>query len=327
MPVPAVIESTLNAFIVTPVVAAVVPTNLHPFHIPPVVLPGVISILAPDASTAAAPPAYVICNALTPAVVTGKPLVDNATISVVCAALANKLTELAAAILNVLLPLAVNVPVEVNPVVPMLPTLALPVPVFNVPATLTPVPVTTNTLAVPIADMLTFPLAAGILTFELPFACTPNKFPPVMLPVVVIALDPAAMIPMILPPEMLPVVVIVLLPAAIIPMILPPEMLPVVVIVLLPAAIIPIILPPVMLPVPVFNVPVMLAPVPVTTRVVLPADTMFTLPLTAGMLTLLVPFDTVAVTPVNAAPLPTNPVAVIYPFAKLTEKLAFDCRG
>ena len=28
--------------------------------------------------------------------------------------------------------------------------------------------------------------------------------------------------------------------------------------------------------------------------------------------------------PVNAEPLPTNPVAVMYPFAKLAEKLAFE---
>ena len=76
-----------------------------------------------------------------------------------------------------------------------------------------------------------------------------------------------------------------------------------------------------------FPVPVILAPVPVTTNVVFPAATMFTLPSIAGILTLLVPFDTVALTSVNAAPLPTNPVAVIYPFAKLAEKLAFDCKG
>ena len=41
----------------------------------------------------------------------------------------------------------------------------------------------------------------------------------------------------------------------------------------------------------VLNVPVIFAPVPVTTTVVLPADTILTLPSATGMLTLLVPFD------------------------------------
>ena len=44
--------------------------------------------------------------------------------------------------------------------------------------TLAPVPVTTNTLAVPTADILTFPLAAGIFTLLLPFANTPKILPP-----------------------------------------------------------------------------------------------------------------------------------------------------
>ena len=47
--------------------------------------------------------------------------------------------------------------------------LMLPLPVFNVPATLTPVPVTTNMFALPTADMLTFPFAAGMFTLLLPF--------------------------------------------------------------------------------------------------------------------------------------------------------------
>ena len=46
----------------------------------------------------------------------------------------------------------------------------LPVPVFNVPATFTPVPVTTRIFALPTAEILTLPFAAGMLTFELPFA-------------------------------------------------------------------------------------------------------------------------------------------------------------
>ena len=204
----------------------------------------------------------------------------------------------------------------------ILPTVALPV-MFAVPVMFAPVPVTTSTLALPTALILTFPLAAGILTLLLPLACGPIKLPafklpeifavplifapvpvivnvvlptaaivtlpfavamltlllplasgpiklpPVILPVpvitplpnpklptlafpvVVIVLDPAAIIPIILPPVILPVVVIVLDPAAIIPIILPPVILPVVVIEFEPAAIIPIILPPVILPVPV----------------------------------------------------------------------------
>ena len=70
----------------------------------------------------------------------------------------------------------------ISPAVPKLPTLALPV-AFNVPATLTPVPVTTATLALPATEMLTLPLAAGILMFVLPFACGPIKLPAVTLPV------------------------------------------------------------------------------------------------------------------------------------------------
>ena len=69
--------------------------------------------------------------------------------------------------------------------------LILPLPVFNVPATLTPVPVTTNTLALPTADILTLPFAAGILTLLLPFASGPiklvaDKLPVILAPVVVI---------------------------------------------------------------------------------------------------------------------------------------------
>ena len=40
---------------------------------------------------------------------------------------------------------------------------------LQVPATLTPVPVITTILALPTAEILTLPFAAGILTFELPF--------------------------------------------------------------------------------------------------------------------------------------------------------------
>ena len=46
---------------------------------------------------------------------------------------------------------------------------------------LAPVPVTTNTLALPTADMFTLPLAAGILTFEFPLANTPTKLAAIIL--------------------------------------------------------------------------------------------------------------------------------------------------
>ena len=48
-------------------------------------------------------------------------------------------------------------------------TAKLPV-MFAVPKMFAPVPVTTNMFALPIADMLTFPFAVGILTLLLPFA-------------------------------------------------------------------------------------------------------------------------------------------------------------
>jgi len=52
-----------------------------------------------------------------------------------------------------------------------------------VPATFIPVPVTTTTLALPADEMLTFPFAAVMPTFEFPFANTPTKLPEVILPV------------------------------------------------------------------------------------------------------------------------------------------------
>ena len=132
-------------------------------------------------------------------------------------------------------------------------------------------------------------------------ACTRfPKFalPLVILPVVVIALDPAAIIPMILPPVILPLVVILLEPAAIVPIILPPVMFPV-----------PIITPEpkpklLTLALPVaFNVPDTLTPVPVITSVVLPAAVIFTFPLAVGMYTFEFPF----------AKEPIKLLAVIFP--------------
>ena len=54
-------------------------------------------------------------------------------------------------------------------VAPILPTLALPV-AFSVPVMLAPVPVTVTMFALPAAEIFTLPLAAGMLTFDVPFA-------------------------------------------------------------------------------------------------------------------------------------------------------------
>ena len=81
---------------------------------------------------------------------------------------------LPAAMIPMMLPAVIlPVPVIIPLPNPRLPTLALPVPVLSVPATFTPVPVTTRILALPTALMLTLPLAAGMLMFELPLACAP----------------------------------------------------------------------------------------------------------------------------------------------------------
>ena len=69
-------------------------------------------------------------------------------------------------------------------VAPILPRLALP-DALNVPETLAPVVVTTTTFAVPPTVIAIFPLAL-IAMLELPLACGPTKFPPVILPVAVI---------------------------------------------------------------------------------------------------------------------------------------------
>ena len=131
------------------------------------------------------------------------------------------------------------------------------------PVIFAPVEVTTNTLGVPPTEVITFPPAVGMLTFELPLANTPRMLPPVILPVVVIVLEPAAMVPMMLPPVMLPL-------ATIKPSV--PK---------LPTFALPVTL----------AVPVILAPVAVTTRTLaLPPTETFTFPLAVGMFTFDVPF-------------------------------------
>ena len=161
----------------------------------------------------------------------------------------------------------VNVPLTVKlPPNTPLPDTFKSAPVTKLPVTLAvpdmfaPVPVTTR-VVLPTAVRFIFPLALGMLTLLLPFACDPSKLPPVILAVVVIVFAPAAIIPMILPPVMLPVAVIK--PA----------------VSKLPTIVLPVTL----------AVPVMLAPVPVTTNVVLPTAVILTLPLAEGMFTLLFP--------------------------------------
>ena len=188
--------------------------------------------------------------------------------------------------------------VKIPRAAPMLPTLALP-DAFNVPATLTPVAVTTTTLAVPIAEILTLPLAAGMFTFELPFACGPIKLPTVALPVdriVPAILMPVAVITttfavpatskLMFPPAAgmltsefplarLPMKVFALITLA--PEILPPDPDPVVILL---AERFPV----------TFAVPSMFAPVPVTTRMLaLPEALTVTLAL-LNVLTFAVPF-------------------------------------
>ena len=87
-----------------------------------------------------------------------------------------------------------------TPVVPKLPTLALP-DTDRVPATLIPVLVITISLGVPPAEILIFPFAAGILILLLPFAKIPIKLPAVILPVAVIISVP--ILPILALPETL----------------------------------------------------------------------------------------------------------------------------
>ena len=61
--------------------------------------------------------------------------------------------------------------------------LILPLPVFNVPATLTPIPVTVI-VVLPAAAIVTFPFAVAMFTLLLPFARLPIKLPLVVLPVI-----------------------------------------------------------------------------------------------------------------------------------------------
>ena len=69
-----------------------------------------------------------------------------------------------------------------------LPAVRLPV-MLAVPVILAPVPVITRTLALPVALMLTLPLADGMLTFELPLASIPFVTLPEILPTKVVAIN------------------------------------------------------------------------------------------------------------------------------------------
>ena len=146
--------------------------------------------------------------------------------------------------------LAVILPVAIiSPLVPKLPTFALPV-AFNVPATLIPVPVTTTTFALPTAEILTLPLAAGISTLLLP------------LLILLVLTDIQLKLPLPLVERTCPLLppVIMTLPTA-------PRLAT-------PATTNPVVprFPTLALPV-AFNVPVTFTPVPVTTNIFeLPAD-------------------------------------------------------
>ena len=85
-------------------------------------------------------------------------------------------------VVNTRLP-ALTFPVTLAlPAVIRFPPVTFPV-AFSVPATFTPVPVATSIFALPATDKLMLPFAAGILTFEFPFACGPIKLPAVTFPV------------------------------------------------------------------------------------------------------------------------------------------------
>ena len=68
-----------------------------------------------------------------------------------------------------------------------LPAVRLP-EMLAVPVILAPVPVITSTLALPVALILTLPLADGMLTFELPLASIPVTLP-TTLPTKVVAIN------------------------------------------------------------------------------------------------------------------------------------------
>ena len=164
--------------------------------LPPVTLPvAVINPAVPKLPTLALPvPVLRVPATLTPVPVTTRVLLLTAD-NVMFAFVVIEMFELPLATVAMIFP-AVTLPVPViwpEPK-PKLPTLALPVPVLKVPATLTPVPVTTRIFALPTAEILTLPFAAGILTFELPFARGPIRLPALMLPVPVLKV-PATLTP------------------------------------------------------------------------------------------------------------------------------------
>ena len=177
--------------------------------------------------------------------------------------------------------------------------------------------------ALPTALILTLPLAAGMPTFELPFATGPIKLPTLTLPVAVIAVILALVAP-ILPTLALPVtfnVPATLTPvevATILAVALPAtktETLAFAVIVTfeLPLASVPTKLAATRLPVKL-PVPATLTPVPVTTTMfAFPIALIVTLPFAAGMLTFELPFAIVGpgngITPVSKLPLPEKKLA------------------
>ena len=212
-------------------------------------------------------------------------------------------------------------------------TIKLPV-AFNVPEIFAPVPVTTNTLALPTALILTLPLATGMFILLLPlltpaelrgvqlnppppFVCNTYPLePPIMITLLTeFKLDipvtlnvPKTLAPVLVTTnEVLPEDVILTLP-----------LLLGILTLLLPLARGPNILPAVKLPV-MFAVPVMFAPVPVITNVVLPTAVRLMFPLADGIFTLLLPL---ACGPIKLPPV-ILPVAIIKPPVPILPILAF----
>ena len=156
-----------------------------------------------------------------------------------------------------MLPVAITLPV------PKLATLALPV-AFNVPVMLAPVVVTTSMLAKPPTEVLTFPLTTGIDTLDVPFeSVVPIGILVSKLPSPWKKLAVARLPKLALPDDILPVAITLMVPK----------------------------LRTLAFQV-AFNVPAILAPVPViTTTFAVPPRVTLILPLLTGIDTLDVPFE------------------------------------
>ena len=220
---------------------------------------------------------------------------------------------------------------------PILPTLALPV-AFNVPAILAPVLVTTNTLPTPAEVILTLPLAVMVILL-LPLASGPRKLVPLTLPLtisgllrfqlsvafwynIVAAAGPSTVRPA--PSATLDVVA----PLAMVMLISATSTMVLFNVVVVPDTnkSPPTVKLPRILAVPeVYNVPAILAPVPVTTNTLpTPADVTETLPL-GVIVMLLLPLASgpIKLSPVMLAVAVTVPVILAFPEGKVKSLLTF----